>query len=161
MNLAERRAGRPKARDLIMRVLYEAERTGDDPLDVLALSFGRFRFTEDGRNYGERIAGEYARHHRRIDHLIARHLARWSLARIGAVERAILRVASAELVYLRDTPARVILDEAVRLAHRYGDPDSASFINGVLDPIAREARRQEMRTECGPERPLDGSGSVC
>lgn len=154
---AKRRAGRPKARDLAMRVIYEATATGDDPLEILALAFGRFRFTEDGRRYGEELVTNYARHHRRIDGFIARALANWSLDRVGAVERAILRLGAAELLYVRDTPVRVILDEALRLAHRYGDGGSPSFVNGVLDSIAHESRRREMRR---PEQRARSAGSA-
>lgn len=144
---SERRGGRPKARDLAMRVLYEADVTGDDAVELLEHSFGRFRFTQDGREHAAALVAHCARHHRKIDNAIRGHLENWDLERLGRIERAILRLATAELLFVRATPAQVVLDEALRLAHRYGDEGAAPFINGVLDPIAHQARRAELKSQ--------------
>lgn len=141
----ERRGGRPKARDLVMRVLYEADVTGDDAREILALRFGRFRFTEDGRTYAEVLMDRCVRHRRKIANRIESFLENWDLQRLGFVERAILRLATAEMLFFRDTPAQVIMDEALRLAHRYGGDGAAGFVNGVLDPIARRERRMDLQ----------------
>ena len=140
----ERRAGRAKARELVMRVLYEAEVTGDDPTAVLELAFGRFRFTEAGRLHAEALVAAYRRHRRRIDRALQETLRHWDLARLGAIERALLRAAACEILYLPEIPAPVALSEAVRLAHRYLDERGAGFVNGVLDPIARRERAAEL-----------------
>jgi N utilization substance protein B len=146
MSLPEaRRGGRPKAREIAMRVLYEADITGDDPREVLELAFGRLRFTEEGRCYAQRIVAGFLAEAARIDGAIAEQLQHWQLERIGGIERAILRLATAELLLIAETPVEVILDEALRLAHRYGDPAGAPFVNGVLDAIARVARPAEAR----------------
>lgn len=126
-----------------MRVLYEAELTGDRPAEVLELAFGRFRFTEEGRAYAARLVNDYVTHRRRVDRVLSDALEHWELERLGAVDRAILRLATVEALYLLETPGPVLLDEALRLAHRYGDPRSPAFINGVLDPIVRRARPKE------------------
>ena len=62
----------------------------------------------------------------------------WRLERLGAIERSVLRMAAAELA-VGETPPRVIIQEAVRLAERYGSAQSAKFVNGVLDALARRA----------------------
>jgi N utilization substance protein B len=62
----------------------------------------------------------------------------WRLERIGAIERSVLRLGAAELER-RETPPRVVIQEAVRLAERFGSPASARFVNGVLDAYARRA----------------------
>ena len=64
----------------------------------------------------------------------------WRLERIGAIERSVLRLAAAELER-GDTPPRVVIKEAMRLAERYGAPASARFVNGVLDALARRMGR--------------------
>jgi N utilization substance protein B len=64
----------------------------------------------------------------------------WRLERIGAIERSVLRLAAAELER-GDTPPRVVIKEAMRLAERYGSPASARFVNGVLDALARRMGR--------------------
>jgi N utilization substance protein B len=138
-----KRGGRPKAREVAMRVLYEADITGDDPREVLDLAFGRLRFTEEGRLYAQRIVAGFLAEAVRIDAAIEAHLQHWELERIGGIERAILRLATAELLLIAETPVEVVLDEALRLAHRYGDPAGAPFVNGVLDAIARAARPRD------------------
>jgi N utilization substance protein B len=75
-----------------------------------------------------------------IDRRITEVTSNWRLERIGAIERSVLRLAAAEL-QRGETPPRVVLKEAVRLAERYGSPTSAKFVNGVLDALAREMGR--------------------
>jgi transcription antitermination protein NusB len=60
----------------------------------------------------------------------------WRMDRLGAIERCVLRIAAAELRQM-ETPSRVVLQEAVRLAERFGSEQSARFVNGVLDALAR------------------------
>lgn len=62
----------------------------------------------------------------------------WRLERIGAIERSVLRLGAAELEQ-GETPPRVVIQEAVRLAERFGSSSSARFVNGVLDAYARRA----------------------
>ena len=64
----------------------------------------------------------------------------WRIERLGAIERCVLRLAAAELVQ-GSTPPRVVLQEAVRLAERFGSAQSARFVNGVLDALARRMGR--------------------
>jgi transcription antitermination protein NusB len=64
----------------------------------------------------------------------------WRMDRLGAIERCVLRIAAAELRQV-DTPARVVLQEAVRLAERFGSEQSAKFVNGVLDTLARRLNK--------------------
>lgn len=83
-----------------------------------------------------------------IDRRLADAADNWSVSRMGAVERNVIRVACAELD-LAETPARVILDEAVEMAKRFGDAESGKFVNGVLDRIAMGARRPGSRRKEG------------
>ncbi len=140
----ERRAGRPKAREIVMRVLYECSVSGDDARASLELAFGRFRFTEDGRAYAERLMEECLRHRRKITNTLTGALENWALPRVALIEQAILVLAAAELLFVKETPARVCLDEALRLAHRYGDDATPGFVNGVLDSVAHRARKAEL-----------------
>jgi len=72
-----------------------------------------------------------------IDATIAEYSRNWRVGRIGRVELAILRLALYELMHCPQTPARVVINEAVELAKRYGDENSKNFINGILDAAAR------------------------
>ena len=75
-----------------------------------------------------------------LDRQIEDVTSNWRLERLGAIERSVLRLAAAELAR-GDTPPRVVIKEAVRLAERYGSVASAKFVNGVLDSLARRTGR--------------------
>ncbi|SES82759.1 NusB antitermination factor [Oceanobacillus limi] len=70
-----------------------------------------------------------------VDHTIATHLEKWTIQRLASVERTILRIATFEITYLEDVPTNVSINEAIELAHMYGDEKSGKFINGVLSKI--------------------------
>ena len=81
----------------------------------------------------------------RIDPYLERQLAKgWTLKRIDATARAILRAAMYEIIRVPDVPARVIIDEYVSLANAFFDGDEPKFINGVLDAAVRDARADEV-----------------
>ena len=79
-----------------------------------------------------------------IDAELAEVTTNWRLERLGAVERSVLRLAAAELTR-GETPPRVVIQEAVRLAERYGSAQSARFVNGVVDALARRMGKLEGR----------------
>jgi N utilization substance protein B len=81
-----------------------------------------------------------ARRQRELDLELADVTTNWRLERIGAVERCVLRMGAAELT-IGDTPPRVVIQEGVTLAERYGSAQSARFVNGVLDALARRMGR--------------------
>jgi transcription antitermination protein NusB len=81
-----------------------------------------------------------AKHAGQIDRDLSAVTANWRLERLGTIERSVLRLGAAEL-FGEVTPPRVAIQEAVRLAERYGSVQSAKFVNGVLDALARHAGR--------------------
>ena len=134
------RGGRTRAREVVFRALFEADLSGDDPREVLELSMGRFRFTADGRAFANLLVSNIEERAEEIDRLLGELLARWALDRLSTVVRAILRMAVMELLVIDESPPRVILNEAVRLANRYGEEGAGSFVNGVLDTATRRLR---------------------
>lgn len=76
----------------------------------------------------------------RLDTAIRDVTTNWRLERLGAVERSILRLGAAELAQ-GETPPRVVIQEGVRLGERFGSAQSARFVNGVLDALARRMGR--------------------
>jgi N utilization substance protein B len=71
----------------------------------------------------------------KIDAAIREASENWRLERLSSVDRSILRLAVGEMLHLSETPPKVVLQEAVRLAGQYGGRDSPRFVNGVLDAI--------------------------
>jgi N utilization substance protein B len=77
----------------------------------------------------------------RLDELIAAASKNWRIDRMSRVDRNILRLGACELVAFRDVPVKVVLNEAVELAKRFGTAESSAFVNGVLDRIATAVGR--------------------
>ena len=80
-----------------------------------------------------------AAHQEEIDSRLSAAAENWRLVRMATVDRNVLRLGAFELLFDKETPAAVAFDEAIELARRYGSADSASFVNGVLDRLRREA----------------------
>lgn len=134
------RGGRTRAREVVFRALFESGVSGDNPLEILELSMGRFRFTADGREFAKRLASGFADKMTEADTLLRELLAHWSFDRLSTTVRSILRLALIELLVVPESPPKVVLNEAIRLANRYGEEDAGSFVNGVLDAAARRLR---------------------
>jgi N utilization substance protein B len=77
----------------------------------------------------------------------------WRLPRMAAVDRNVLRLGAFELLHMPETPASVVMNEAIELARRYGSADSPGFVNGVLDRLYRTGRASPAPTEISPETP--------
>jgi N utilization substance protein B len=96
--------------------------------------------TPEAKQMAERLARGASAQAEALDGQIAEAATHWRLDRIAPVDRTILRLGAYELAAERQTPAAVVLDEAVELAKRFGEEDSPSFVNGVLDAIRRRVR---------------------
>ncbi len=143
---------RTKARECAFQMLYQWQVTGD-PMPRVTGSFWEIRAgTPQLRAMAERLAlGAQARVEQ-LDALIAACAAHWRLDRIAPVDRTILRLGAFELID-GQTPAAVVLDEAVELAKRFGETDSPAFVNGVLDAVRQrvqgtESGKRSARGEC-------------
>ena len=126
-------AARTKARKRAVDVLYEADLRGSDPLAVL-----RDRLADANPpvpDHAVRLVEGAVEQRARIDALIEEHAAGWSLDRLPDVDRAILRMATYELLWVDDVPDAVVIDEAVDLAKALSTDDSPAFVNGVLGAI--------------------------
>jgi N utilization substance protein B len=77
-----------------------------------------------------------------IDRLLASHARNWRVERMAAIDRLILRLAVYELLSDRDTPARVVINEALELARTFSGDEAVAFVNGVLDAVRKELGRE-------------------
>jgi len=127
-------SARSKSRKRALDVLYAADARNADPLDVLSERIDSEEAAPLGE-YAEQLVRGYAAHAVRIDDLLSEHAEGWTLDRMPAVDRAILRIAVYKLVYSADVPAPVAIDEAVEMAKTLSTDNSPRFINGVLGQI--------------------------
>ena len=125
---------RHDARERAFHLLYETEMKGDAIADVLAsLSVGPDEFAAQlvvgvGENQDD------------LDAVIASHARNWDVDRMPALDRAILRLATYELMHRPDVPTAVVISEAVELAKSYSTDDSSRYVNGVLSAVAGAVR---------------------
>lgn len=130
--------GRHQARKRAVDLLFEAEARGLTPAELAQARSALAAEQPDVaplQPYTTTVAHGVAAHSAHIDDLITSHLQGWTLERLPAVDRAILRVAVWELLHADDVPAPVAVDEAVQLAKELSTDDSPGFVNGVLGQV--------------------------
>ena len=105
---------------------------------LLALEIAEFTTLDaqnDVKNYAIQIAEYFQKNHKEIDDTIQKYAKNWDLGRLVKMDKDILRIAIVELLYIKDAPMKVVVDEALELAKKYSTDDSASFINGILAKV--------------------------
>lgn len=142
---------RTKARARALQVLYAWElRGGSEPLQrvkrELRVPERRPRDPEV-EEYTDLLLAAVERHREELDGRIEALTQNWRLSRLTTIDRNILRIAAAEMLFLSGVPLRVSVHEAIRLAEWFGTEESRRFINGVLDALLHEVE---------PERVSDG-----
>lgn len=126
---------RRKARKRAVDILYEADIRGIDPVAMLADRVGAPDLPPV-QDYTVTLVEGVTAHQARIDEVLAEHSEGWSLPRMPAVDRAVLRLGLYELLWATDVPDAVVIDEAVEIAKTLSTDDSPRFVNGVLGRIA-------------------------
>jgi len=124
---------RSKSRKAALDLLYEADIRGRSASDLLST-----RLSDEEtyiREYTAQLLEGIATYRRKIDELIILHAQGWDMDRMPAVDRNILRIAIYELLWNKDIPERVAINEALELAKVLSTDDSVSYINGVLSTI--------------------------
>lgn len=129
--------GRREARERAIELIFEA--------DAKAVDVGRLlsELPAAPVAYAAEVVTGVGEQWDTLDALIDDHAEGWSVARMPAVDRAVLRLATYELAFRPDVPRAVILDEAVELAKEYSTENSGRFVNGVLAAIADHVRDDE------------------
>ena len=135
-------SARSKARKRALDILFQADVRGDELPSTLAAEAKRAA-NEPAREaswlYAREIVDGVIDNRDAIDEQITTVAKDWSLARMPAVDRAVLRIGVWEILYNDEVPAAVAIDEAVELAKEFSTDDSGSFVHGVLARIARSS----------------------
>jgi N utilization substance protein B len=131
---------RSRARGWALQALYAWEARGgqeDRLIPVLEELYENLRVSPRNRLYTDVLVRLVSQALPRIDRVLERHLTNWSLNRLSVVDRNILRLGVAEMMFVEDVPPRVTIREMVRMAEAYGTGESPRFVNGVLDAVMR------------------------
>lgn len=128
-------SARSKARKRAVDILFESDLRGTDPVSTAA-----DRIADPDRPlqpYAITLVEGVTSHRDRIDELVSTYAEGWSLARMPGVDRAIIRAAVYELMWVDDVPDAVVIDEAVELAKSLSTDESPKFVNGLLGRLAK------------------------
>ena len=135
---------RRQARHYAVQALYQWQMSGN-PLNVIEAQFRTdFDFSATDGEYFHEILHEVPARLEEIDNLLAPCMVDRAVSEVGPVELAVLRMAGYELIARVDVPYKVVINEAVALAKKFGATDSHKFVNGVLDRAAQQTRQIEV-----------------
>lgn len=130
-----------RARARVLQALYAWDLRGEKRLERVASTiWDDLLVPADERRLAGQLVKTLAEHGSELDSELADVTMNWRLERLSVIDRSVLRLAAAELLR-GETPPRVVIQEAVHLAERYGTVRSAKFVNGVLDALARRMGR--------------------
>ncbi|MBI4355279.1 MAG: transcription antitermination factor NusB [Candidatus Omnitrophica bacterium] len=132
---------RSKAREYAIQLLYQFDITKEPPAEALEQFWAERQAEAVVREYADALVTGTTAHAAQIDALIVKYTDNWELHRMAVVDRNILRLGTYELVFEAEVPAKVIINEAVELAKKYGDVESGKFVNGILDKIHKTEAR--------------------
>lgn len=133
---------RSRCREWALQFLYQGEFSG--PPDPTALEQFWSHFQDEGAPpaYLKELVAGVGSHLEELDALIVRYSEHWRLERMTVVDRNLLRLAIYELLYQPEIPPKVVINEAVEMAKRYGSEASGAFVNGILDQVRMSAGRE-------------------
>lgn len=130
-------ASRRKSRELALQMLYQWEVGKHSPAHVVATFFATEKKDGPAETLARRLFEGTVEDISPIDQLLREHAAHWRLERMAAIDRNVLRLALFELLHQSETPAAVVINEALEIARRFSGEGSAAFVNGVLDAVRK------------------------
>jgi len=152
---------RRKARECALQILYQSEAEtlspsptqeggetnaslhqieGEALQNLIHSFFQHFAAPQGVKGFSRQLVLGAHLHLEEIDSLLRKHSKKWKLERMDRVDRNILRLCTFELLYRPQLPHRVIIDEGIEIAKRFGSEQSGAFVNGILDQVLAEVR---------------------
>jgi transcription antitermination factor NusB len=131
-------ADRRKGREATLQALYWAESSGD-PFEKAVQGVSEMaRLDGPSKGFAARLGAEVLTRQAALDEMISEVSEHWDVKRLARVDRALLRMALAEMLCFDDIPLKVSIDEAIELGRRFGGDESPGFINGILDAVVKK-----------------------
>ncbi len=133
---------RRKAREIVLQALYQAEFSNSPWEEILAEQTER-RGTPAGDSveYARLLFSRTLQNKEHLDQVIRSALENWEMERVSLVDKNILRFALCEILYFPDVPSKVIVNEAIEVAHKFSSADAGRFVNGILDRFLKQFRK--------------------
>lgn len=134
---------RRKGRELLVQALYAAEVSNGSLQDCIDDQLERRNASAETANFVRPLGDRISVHKAKIDSVLNSVLKNWDPNRIGKVEKAIMRLCLAEVLYSEDVPAKVALNEALEVARLFVDDSAVAFLNGVLDKAIKNMVKEK------------------
>ena len=135
---------RTKAREYALQILYAIDITKDEPKDCIEHFWaGADEVVGEVKEFASALVLGVSDKKKEIDKIISEYATNWQLERMAVIDRNILRFSTYELLFMKDIPPKVSINEAIDIAKKFGGSDSGKFVNGILDKISKtEAKRE-------------------
>ena len=131
---------RRDAREAAVQYLYQRELQADESDSLLEEFYHLRGLSPSARKFCETLLRGWMENRAAIDAAIREHARNYELSRLSAVDRNVLRIACQELLFCKDIPPAVAINEAIEIAKKFSTADSGKFVNGILDNIRRSHR---------------------
>jgi len=133
---------RRKAREIVLQALYESEFSDQHWEAILESQTSRRASTPETVEYARLLFSKTMETAADLDEKIRSVIENWEMGRISLIDKNILRFALCEILYFPDVPSKVIVNEAIEIAHRYSSLEAGGFVNGVLDRLLQLYRQE-------------------
>ena len=134
---------RRRSRELAMQALFYMDMRQKKPEEMISFFEKYFLSSKKVPFFFMNIVKGVDLHKEEIDSIIEQFSSNWKISRMSCVDRNIIRIAVYELLFCDDIPAKVSINEAIDIGKKFGDKDSGSFINAVLDSIRIKFEKKE------------------
>ena len=131
---------RRTARELALKFLYQAEFNSNSPDSELNSFCDRANVSEEVQNFTQALIKNILFHKKEVDELLEKISANWAPDRMAVIDKNILRLGICELLFDPTTPPKVVINEAVEIAKKFGTEESPDFINGILDKVFKDSK---------------------
>ncbi len=130
---------RRAARELALKFLYQTEFNPESYESQLDPFCERAKVNEETQNFTKALIKKLLLHEKEVDDLLKKISENWAPDRMAVIDRNILRLGISELLFDTNTPPKVVINEAVEIAKKFGTEESPDFINGILDKIFKDS----------------------
>ena len=131
---------RRAARELALKFLYQTEFNSNSPDSELNSFCERANVSEEIQDFTQTLIKNIFIHKKEVDGLLKKISANWVPDRMAMIDKNILRLGICELLFDTTTPPKVVINEAVEIAKKFGTEESPDFINGILDKVYKDSK---------------------
>ena len=131
---------RRAARELALKFLYQTEFNSNSPDSELNSFCERANVSEEIQDFTQTLIKNIFIHKKEVDGLLKKISANWGPDRMAMIDKNILRLGICELLFDSTTPPKVVINEAVEIAKKFGTEESPDFINGILDKVYKDSK---------------------